>query len=46
MHMVCQHPFLPPCSGMINIQALGAGAWGAYTAVFGVIVASAIAMDG
>ncbi|KAL4422108.1 hypothetical protein ABPG77_003393 [Micractinium sp. CCAP 211/92] len=32
--------------GMINIQALGAGAWGAYTAVFGVIVASAIAMDG
>lgn len=34
------------CSGMINVQHLGAGAWGAYTAVFAVIVASAIAMDG
>lgn len=36
----------PPRSGLIHIQHLGAGAWGGYTAVFGVIVASAIAMDG
>ncbi|KAL4451785.1 hypothetical protein ABPG75_007447 [Micractinium tetrahymenae] len=32
--------------GLINIQNLGAGVWGAYTAVFAAIVTSAIAIDG